>query len=518
VRRLLGVVALLFVSTAAFVHPAPSAAARPAKWREADDAVVVAVIDFNVVPYHWDFLASKMPQHADRDPSNDLPLEKAPHTWLPGFPDPDKAFKSYRRFDLSLEDKDPDVPTLSVDGKDRAKWEKVKDSTFKKINYYWFPDTKIIGAIEFGTEKLHGTPQDHGAGVTSVSVGNLHGTCPECLLVFINLDDGNEAEAIRWAMKQPWIDVITNSYGRGNIVPKIYNGPDEEDQRKASERGQTIFFSAGNGFENAFTATNPTYMSSEKGPDWLVTVGAVSPGENNYYSSSSNGHASYVGAGKPADIAGLGRSYPSAYTSPTVGGTGPTGFSGTSNAAPTIAGMYARALYVARKALPGPSRIQRNGVIAAGSSFECGRRRPDCEFRDGRLTAVELRARLFHGAIHTAAGMTTYAGGQTPPIGEEEFLNEGHGTYFARESGKWSDYMKEFARIIDPLFGNAKPLRRPEGEREWMIVDSFCRQHIWGAWTGGYYVEGKTDLPGPAATWPVRSMLEMSCPGLQPPP
>lgn len=484
-----------------------------------DDATVIAVIDFNFVPYHWDFLASKMPQALDKDSSNDLPLNKAPHTWLPGFPNPKKAFSSYERFDLTLEEKEENMPLAVLGAKDQPKWDKVKRSTYEDVNYYWFPGTKVIGGIEFGSEKLYGTSSDHGMGVSSVSTGNIHGTCPECLLVFINLDDGNTADAIRWAMDQPWIDAISNSYGRG--LAKVYNGPGTEESRAASERGQTVFFSAGNGVENAFTVTNSTYTSSEKGPDWLVTVGAVSPSqEDNTYSQlpGTADHGSYIGAGKPVDVASLGMDYPSAYAAQTVSGTGTRGFSGTSNAAPTIAGMYSRALYLSRLALPGPSRVQKNGVVAQGSGFRCGSDRKDCELRDGALTAVELRTRLFHGAIHTPAGLTTYAGGELPPVGEDEFLNEGHGSYFARESGKVKKWLKEFARIIDPILGDAKTLERPEGEREWMIVDSFCRQHIWGEWSDGYYQADRTELPGPDPRYPIRSSLEQSCPGIQPPP
>lgn len=477
-----------------------------------DDATVVAVIDFNFVPYHWDFLASKMPQALDSDKSNDLPLDQPPHTWLPGFPNPKKAFSSYNRFDLTLEEKEANMPLAALDAADKAKWDEVKGSTYEDVNYYWFPGTKVIGAVEFGSLKLHGTSNDHGAGVSSVSTGNLHGTCPECLLVFINLDEGKKADAIRWAMDQPWIDAVSNSYGRG--YAKVYNGPGTEEQRRASERGQSVFFSAGNGVENAFTVTNSTYMSSEKGPDWLITVGAVSPSQkDNTYSQlpGTADHGSYVGAGKPVDVASLGMDYPSAYTASTVGGTGTSGFSGTSNAAPTIAGTYARALYLARVALDGPSRIQKDGVIATGSGFRCGPVRANCELEDGALTAVELRTRLFHGAIHTPAGLTTFAGGEAPAVGEDEFMNEGHGTYFARESGNDKKWLREFGRILDPLFGRAKTLKRPEGEREWMIVDSYCRQMLWGFWTDGYYEIDRTDLPGPDPRYPVRSSLEGSC-------
>jgi hypothetical protein len=168
--------------------------------------------------------------------------------------------------------------------------------------------------------------------------------------------------------------------------------------------------------------------------------------------------------------------------------------------------------------LAGPSRIQKNGVIAIGDPYDCGSARPNCELKDGLLTAAELRNRLFKGAIHTAAGTTTFVGGNVSPTGEDEFMNEGHGTYFARETRDDKAWLKEFRRIIGPLFGRAKELERPEGEEEWMIVDSFCRQEIWGEWTDGYYNIDRTELPGPDERYPIRSSLEASCPGIPQPP
>jgi hypothetical protein len=260
-----------------------------------------------------------------------------------------------------------------------------------------------------------------------------------------------------------------------------------------------------------------------------VTVGAISPGEDNYYyRDDSDGlpfepidktayHASYSGHGKPADIAGIGGNYPSAYTADTVGGTGLRGFNGTSNATPQLAGTYARALYLARRDLGGTSRIQRKGVIATGVDYDCGKARRSCELGDGRLTATELRDRLFFGAIHTEAGMTPAGAGELPALGEDEFLNEGHGSYFGRETGRAKDWLAEFERILAPLEGRAKSMARPAGEREWMIVDSFCRQHLWGMWRGGYYREDKTELPGFDPMAPLRSAIEASCPFLEPP-
>ncbi|MGH2809215.1 MAG: S8 family serine peptidase [Actinomycetota bacterium] len=483
--------------------------ARSIATRGIEDATVIAVIDSGFSPYHWDFLASKMPQANDRDSANDVPLWAAPDEWLPGFPNPKRAFASYRPLPLSLEEKDAMQPIAALDQKDAKVWDAVKQTAAgdKKPHYYWIPNTKVIGAIDFAGNHIHDDSSAHGMGTTSVSVGNLHGTCPECLLVFISYSgQANGEAASNWAMKQPWIDAISNSYGF-SVTPvsrdRIYAGSNERLQRKASTRGQTIFFSAGNGQENAFLVPNTTIFSSQEGPDWIVTVGAVSPGA----------HASYTGHGKPADIASIGSRYPAAYGSPTVGGTGSGGFGGTSNATPTIAGMYLRALYLSRVDLRG-SRVQKGGVIARGRRFDCGAARPDCELGDGKLTAAELRERLFHGAVHTEAGLTPGGVGSLPVIGEEEFMAEGHGSYFARETGKVKEWLAEFERIIGPLEGRSKALKRPPGEREWMIVDSFCRQHMWGAWKGGYYIEGKTKLPGYHPDWPLRSAIEMTCPHL----
>ena len=486
--------------------PASTAASKTRASRGVEDATVIAVLDYTFAPYHWDFLASKMPQATDGDPSNDLPLNRAPHEWLPGFPSPSE-FKSYNSLELSLDDDNKNQIVEVLDQKDQEQWDAVKTTTGSKPHYYWMPDTKVIGAIDFGGTKIHGPTSSHGTGTASVSAGNLHGTCPECLLVFVNINAKEDAErAIDWVMNQPWIDAISNSYGfSAGSRDRVYAGSNTELQRKASLRGQTIFFSAGNGQENAFLIPNTTILSSQEGPDWVVTVGAVSPGA----------HASYTGHGKPADIAGIGSAYPAAYGSPTVGGTGSGGFGGTSNATPTIAGIYARALYMARRDLAGPSRTQRDGVIAVGSRYDCGDARPNCELGDGKLTASELRTRLFHGAVHTDAGMTPGGVGDLPKIGEEEFLNEGHGSYFARETGRLKDYLKEFERIIAPLEGRARELKRPAGERDWMIVDSMCRQHLWGSWNGGYFLEGKTKLPGQDGAYPVRSAIEETCPHLQ---
>lgn len=481
------------------------AGAKPSPTRGGgDDVTVIAVIDSGISPHHWDYLASKMPQALDGNRRNDLPLDRPPHEWLQGFPDP-KTFARYAPIPLTLEETDPGAPVEALRHHDQGVLGSVAPSGADKVRYHWMPGTKVIGALDFDGGGIDAPTTAHGTGASSVAVGNLHGTCPSCVLVFLDTSFDYEAsnEAIRWAASQPWIDAISNSYGKNMVISNdyardgIYLG-ETAFQRRASERGQTIFFAAHNGVERSFIAPTSPLLSSEAGPDWVVTVGAV----------SAQDRASYTGHGKPADIASLGSAYPSASGSETVGGSGT--FSGTSNATPVIAGMYGQALYEVRTTLGGPSRTQARGVIAVGRGVGCGSKRRHCELSDSRLTAEELRTRLFHGAQHTEAGMTV--GGippASPPVGEDEFLNEGHGTYHGLMDGP-SSWRTELNRIVEPLLGEAKTLRRPDGELEWMVADSFCRQHFWGSWDGGYYREG-AELPAPALEWPLRTALISGC-------
>ncbi|HVE94918.1 MAG TPA: S8 family serine peptidase [Acidimicrobiales bacterium] len=524
------------VGAAAPDLPPPPPALGPANADEIGDATVIAVVDYDIAPYHWDLDAAYMPQHRDTDPVNDLPLSTSPDNWLPGFPST-SSFASFAPLPLTLKTNDADADVADAAEDDAAAWASVPLSTADSVNYRWIPGTKVIGAIDFGGTKMRGDPDSHGTGVTSVSAGNLHGTCPECLIVFVNIAKPDDHDldlpvggpsptalsrarfesAVRWAASQPWIDVVTNSWGTSVIGGDVRDNVDGHrgtvaPTKSATDRGQTIFFSAGNGIENGFVVPNTTYLSSQKGPDWITTVGAITPPPSD---------ANYSGAGKPVDLSSYGDAYPSAYTATSVSGTGATGFSGTSNAAPVVAGLYARSLLAARAALPGPSRTQQGGVIASGpaGSVVCGAARIDCELGDGILTATELRTRLLLGATPTAA--LTSVGGieDAPQAADERFASEGHGAYRARQSGLISGWMSDQERILGPLFGRSPVAPRPAGERDWMTVDSFCRQHLWGPWADGYYDAAVRPLPAPdPVAYPLRTALQVGCPGLVVPP
>jgi len=512
--RLLRAALGLFLAAALLSPTAVLQASASAVQTPAGDATVVAIIDSGFSPYHQDFLASQLPAASRR-----LPLNKAPDTWLPGFPNP-AAFSSYGPLKLTLDPR-PDASMAKLHSADAAAWASVKESGSSGINYRWIPGTKVIGALTFGVEAtdrpvdkqvfakpgtIYGSGGvEHGMGTSSVAVGNLHGGCPQCLLVFLQYTDQSSAErALTWAMKQPWIDAISNSYGFSAGVAvrdRVYNGTDVATEKAASERGQTVFFSAGNGLENAFTVPNSTLLSSQEGPDWVVTVGATDP----------NGK-DYTGTGKPADVAGIGTGYPSAYGSTTTS-NGNT-FSGTSNATPQVAGTYAQSLWQLRNVLAGPSRVQSGGVIATGPALGCR----GCALQDGVLTASELRQRLFEAAIPTDGGYTDglTSVAKSPAVADSRFASEGYGTF--RGNLKVGGVSTDVARVTGAALGTAPVGQRPAGEADWFRVDSFCRQHIWGSWTGGAYTP-KTPLPSPdPLAWPTRTAIQELCPALTQPP
>jgi hypothetical protein len=467
-----------------------------------DDVTVIAVVDGSFQPQHFNWTASRMPQHKDADPSNDLPLSQGPDTWLPGF-DP-SGFASYNRLDLTMEDTNANRTVASLQTADAAKWNGVKVSSGPAAHYYWVPNSKVVGIVRYGTGAFQAGNTAHGSGTSSVAAGNLHGTCPECVVVMVTYGGNDREAASNWAMSQPWIDVVTNSFGFSQVErERLYSDSNTELQKQATERGQTIFFSSGNGISNTFSVPNSTLFSSQEGPDWIITVGGVSP---------TGGE--YTGAGKPADVASVGSGYPSQYGGTSVSSGG--NFSGTSNATPVAAGIFARSLYWARTQLDGP-RQQAGGVLATGTPVACGSARPDCELGDGAISASELRTRFFEGAVRTSQGFNPASTADTPvKTDETEFMSEGHGTYFGKLKGLPA-YEAELARITGPMDGTAAPAARTAAERQWMTVDSYCRQEIWGAWGGGYYVAGKTQLPAADPAFPIRTALANTCSQLFPP-
>lgn len=462
------------------------------------DVVVVAVVDSGFNPYHHDFLAALMPQALNEDPSDDLPLWDDPAAWVPGHPGA-SAFASYHRLDLTLTPDDGAAVPNELHDKDAEAWGKVQSSGAGSIHMSWIPGTKVIGAVTFNGNDGYSSGS-HGVGTSSVSVGNIHGSCPHCLLVFV---DGTQEQANNWVMEQDWIDLQTNSWGiSSNPVglprDRVYAGSDTDLQREATERGQSIFFSAGNGLLNDFSAPNPTLFSSQEGPDWIITVGAITPEGD-----------SYTGHGKPAEVASLGGGYPSAYGATTV--TDEAGFGGTSNATPVTAGMYAEALYMLRREMTGASRTQSGGTIAKGAA-SCGEANPECALADGELTVHELREALFRSAKYVSEGYDAAGASGPLPANPDElrFLAEGHGSYWGLMIGD-EQYQTELDTIVGFVRGDWAEAQAAD-QAAWFAADAACRQAGWGEWAYGYDPAAATADP----QWPMRTWLSETCPVVLP--
>ncbi len=496
----------------------PPSAPLPSAAKAADDVVVLAVIDSSINPYHWDYLAAKMPQAGTADA---LPLDQDPATWLPGHPGA-AAFKSYQALNLTIDPSNAAADTAALAVTDAAQWAKISYSegtSNADVNMVWFPGTKIIGHVAFpgaligdpATSLLLGSSSgpvntfatdSHGIGTSSVSGGNIHGACPSCLIVYVH---GTSEQANEWVQQQDWIDLQTNSWGISAVNrDRAYAGSNTETQRQAVERGQQIFFSAGNGQENAFAVPNTTLQSSQEGPDWIVTVGATDSVDN----SSPSGH------GKPADISSVGDSYPSAAGNDgTANGAGT--FGGTSNATPVIAGIYAEALHRLRKSLAGASRVQKDGVIATGTAG-CKAANADCALADGQLTVHELRTALYRAASYSETGVNVGGLGgittipMTENVAELELISEGHGNFRGRMDGD-ETYEAELARIIGFVDGSWFAEQGAD-QIAWMTALSYCTQEVWGPWEHGYFkpADATPDFTDP--NWPVRNFLVAGCP------
>ena len=163
-------------------------------------------------------------------------------------------------------------------------------------------------------------------------------------------------------------------------------------------------------------------------------------------------------------------------------------------------------------------RCQAGGVISVGKA-RCGKARPACEVGDGKLTAVELRNRLLLGAKSTGGGTAPGGLAPQPRLADEHWANEGYGTYYARLKQDDALWLKEQSQFTGPLLGTRAALKRPADEKAWFLVDSWCRQHIFGSWSGGTYKEGRDTLPGPdPAAAPVRTAYGVACNALMPVP
>lgn len=369
-RALLGPV-LLLVALAA---PSSSEAA-PSPGAQA----VVAIVDTGINPYHATF----------RDRS--ALAQRHPSRYLPGYP------------------KDAVALRLTLDAADY--WKALKAdcqrvwSRVRPGRLYWFPGTKIVGAVSFD---LTQRPADcraaepsavpvlddhrHGTMTASRAVGSAHGGCPRCRVVSVEfqtgygLDNSQHAttSAIRsldWlADNAGWIDVESNSWGPPPVwdpsgeAGLFATSPQLARSVERAAQAHLAFWSSGNGVARIFgVAGHPTVATAHHTPSALVVGGHDSgqvlawPGFTPHVVSDacdSWGATHRSTREERDDVAG-----------------------GTSAAAPYAAASAAAQLLHARELLGDRRTGVRSGVVAGGRA----RGVRSGPLADGRLTRAEWR-------------------------------------------------------------------------------------------------------------------------------
>ncbi|MDQ1437608.1 MAG: serine protease [Acidimicrobiaceae bacterium] len=437
-------------------------------------------------PYHLDFSGAEHPWNKDANPNNDIDFTADPSTYLPGYPGADAV-------NITVPTgPGQDVSTLG-DGPDKAAWASMELSPADgaSAHLYRLPGTKIIGGATFafgdgsvldaGSGSIYSPDnlESHGTKTSSVAAGNIHGTCPECVLVLLR---GNTAAAMTWATSQRWIDVISNSYGATGAVPNP-SAPLRDVIRNGVEDGQSSVWAAGNGLDDNDGVPWEDYTDYRPGADWGVTVGGVS-----VTGDQSNG------ASRPVDVASYDEGYPA------VGGKtsdGQARFSGTSNAAPVVAGTLAEIILAGRALLGDTTPGHHDGIVAEGQPRACEGPATSCPLDDGVLTRAEVQSVLYNNVYTSPArpdglgpsGPANSLVGTSPSVPSvAAYTAQGHGIVHGRYGA--TRYAVEQRRFLDALRGAWGTTRRPPGERAWMTADSLCRQRLWGTWDGGYYHDG----------------------------
>jgi hypothetical protein len=335
---------------------------------QTEPQVVVAVVDNGIDAYHVDFA-----QQADvRRGVRGYPLQQA---------------KPLR---LSLRA----ASYATGRTRDDRTWASLQDRQL-----YYVPGTKIVGlvhipgrgpqdsasqiSVDTDTSASHRPVIDnagHGTSAASLAVGSRHGRCPRCLLVFVsavNLEDG-----LRWAAAQPWIDVISNSWGGplgvpvgGSVGPAATTGQIEQASRLAAASGKAVFFAGGNGlsglgpYAGAGVDRGLTWASPYSGPPWVTAVGGYDPGSR----APTGWHD------VPVDVVADAENVPAAQTDSL---DGERAFIGTSAATPLAAGTAAEALLRTRRTLGDLGGHPASLVLSRSA-------RPG-PLADGRITRAEL--------------------------------------------------------------------------------------------------------------------------------
>lgn len=423
-----GVIATGTIPAAASMAPladAPVAADgspdRPADAAGADDArVVVAVVDTGINVYHEAFRADgHVPVPDAVDASDEAPA-----------PVP-------LQVPLTLEGNE-----RVADGaiRDDAQWRATAPKTL-----YRFEGTRVLG-ISFIKEAAYPVLDFAGHGTaTSATVLKAH---PEADLVMVQTTGGTLGEAIRWAAAQPWIDVISVSWGAaGNLPFEVVFGHDVAAAAKAAQESGKVFVkSAGND-------PSLNYGDSD-GPPWVIAVSGAEPTSRSRDAVPSNGGMDFV-SDFSVDVA----------TFRSINGTGWT--QGTSFAAPHTAGSFARAIHLVRE------EAGHTGGIRDGMLVDAGGIQLDW---DGIVAAMARAAVYWDTAEYDPTSppgddpVTQVLGTGTPFLPGAPWVTAGWG-YVDGAAGEAAAHH---------ILGHASLPEKPPEAQAYMALQQQVRGAIWG--------------------------------------
>ncbi len=407
---------------------APSATAAAAASTDAANAVV-AVVDTGINPYHETF----------RDDSPRA--RRHPSTYIPGYP------KNATALRLTLNQSNY---WKAVRADCARIWARIEPGRL-----YWFPGTKIVGAITFEPpEPLNCSEPEpmawgrildydgHGTMTASRATSTEYGACRDCRVVAVQFPTAiplvgaasstdHAVAAIEWAASNAgWIDAQSNSWGpflpvweptgqAGLITsnPKLVRAVEEVSSKHLA------FWASGNGALFRFgVAGHPTPLAPHLAPSAIV-VG----GHDSGYVNTWPGFPAHV----VSDSCNSWAAFPHEVdkSAENVG-------SGTSAATPFAAGGAIRILLEARRILGDDDTGVAKGVVARGPRglVEAG------PLADGELTLEEWKTVLFKTASPRPKGQfedgppcPTGLYGPTPvkwvdvPENYPEYLHIGYG-------------------------------------------------------------------------------------------
>ena len=360
---------------------AASGLAAPAAAQPEQPEVVLALIDTGINPYSPVFRDQSARAH------------EYPGNYLPGYPAEDDVQNSAIALNLTLDPPEGETEESWTFAKafaaDQAEWAKVFSGFL-----YWIPGTRIVGAVSLGRGGTNcgNVPDIPPAG--GIANGYLckenkilddagHGTMTASRSAGIGTSLGEGARivmvegpgtlSVNWVASQPWIDLVSNSWG------SAFPGPsDVSTAVRAAVDRQLWLFASGNGaaFTQGF-APQPTQVATTGVPG-AVLVGAHDNGKVSAWS------------GAPAHVVADGYGgWTGTYNSRAPARPDPVSCC-TSAAAPYAAGGAAAILMEARRLLGDTGTGLRDGNLAIGTPPEGA----SPMLADGALSLAEWRTLL----------------------------------------------------------------------------------------------------------------------------